>query len=94
MLAGLQVLLLSVLCVYSETVHAALRLRADGGQLIDPSGKPIVLTGFNWVLASHHIHEGEGKFMKSIQYCQTPMLSGWWGFFGTMKTHRSPVPTA
>jgi hypothetical protein len=44
----------------------ALRLKVDGGQLIEPSGKPIVLTGFNWVLSANHIHAGEGKFMKSV----------------------------
>ena len=60
----LVLLLLNTLCVH--VADAALRLRVDGAQLIDPSGKPIVLTGFNWVLAAHHIHEGEGKFMKSI----------------------------
>jgi hypothetical protein len=37
------------------------RLKVTGSQLIDPSGKAVRLTGFNWPL--EHVHPGDGQMM-------------------------------
>jgi hypothetical protein len=37
------------------------RLKVTGNKLIDPSGKSLRLTGFNWPLI--HVHEGDGQLM-------------------------------
>jgi hypothetical protein len=36
-------------------------LKVTGSQLIDPSGKAVRLTGFNWPI--EHVHDGDGKMM-------------------------------
>lgn len=43
---------------------APLRLKVKGSQLLDPSGNPIRLVGFNWQLG--RIRDNEGAIMKNI----------------------------